>query len=1012
MEHADPVLPSQLMMQVQSAAPDVTRLLRTLGEPLTESYFTGFINRYGAGRAYELAFGSKKLLSNFSSAWTAAKAGAWELFELLMLEHWLGRHPAEIVRALPAGTGLATLLHESRETVAVALYARAKDLNWREPLTFVRALNVSESYMRAVLENSDLIRDTDRPLFQRRLGSCIVLRSRQEDVAREDLELAERCLEDSLSAPSNRPEGAAVYLYESRLRLFDVTGDVETLRKNTRPLASMSQSVVAPVLAETWIRLAAIASSEASRKICLQRAEAALGEADESDVVAAMKCVAVRGLARFLAHEPISTTLNLNGMRLPFGLKAAGRAWVIEEHATGQAALRGLIREFESCDPTIAAHPLCRRVHASLLSALAGTVKKNGSRGALLTRATVIRQGRGPQRTLRDPESLLENAIDLFALASLGETPDARTRALLATLTLVDFDQAWATPLLVLAQHLEQFGELTLNTAYEVRQHPMTDRALLQAVLRADSSLLYKAAAERALESREIDRQILGGRSGAFMAADYSGIIDETFVFKPTLSALSDREDVRGTRLAGIIARRGLQRRFSVAETLASSAIPEDDPLRHRNCEVLVARRFHHGQLLADRAARASQGELSVLLDSAVEFLALIHASEHVATPTDAPGGFRDLRKKELGRWLRDGVRLEDHLQIFNRWRAGFIGQPMLPRRDAHASNWLVTQAGGIVALDLEACGLRPLGYELAQLLEDAFLLPLSEGGWAERRRLMRLYCRRLRAEGVVTRPETAWHCYELSALARAIGRLTDPLSPPGQRKSAEALMSDLAARTGDRGIRDICYDVTVAWKARLGTTTVAGADLTAGRRRHLSRAMSFELRHGEVVLLDRSGWAYMAAVADALNRAGLNTNKAELAAVAGAVDEKRFEMHDNGRRVRARYGHTRPVDINYPVVTGDKRVFHGTPSASLDAILEEGLQPRGRLWVHLSDNAAQAVLTAKRHGPGVLLALDYKPGRAVALHHAGGSTYLAASVMPNQLQILSALQEHNLGLG
>ena len=122
---------------------------------------------------------------------------------------------------------------------------------------------------------------------------------------------------------------------------------------------------------------------------------------------------------------------------------------------------------------------------------------------------------------------------------------------------------------------------------------------------------------------------------------------------------------------------------------------------------------------------------------------------------------------------------------------------------------------------------------------------------------------------------------------------------------------------------------------------------------------------------------------------------------MSGAIDEPRFEIA--GKRVRARYGHTRAVEISYQETSLPQTLFHGTASSNLDAIFGEGqgLQAMGRQWVHLSSDPTMALRTAERHGPGVLLALESDEASA-QIFHAGGPVFLTPAVSASALRIVS----------
>ncbi|MCA1713078.1 MAG: RNA 2'-phosphotransferase [Actinobacteria bacterium] len=1007
--------------EVASFAPTVTRLLRTLGEPVTLSTLNAFAQSYGDERLEHLLDGDY-CARNFWLLWQeASRRNYWELFELLMLERWLCSQPALVSKHLPRQTSLAATLHAVRRVIALALYARAKELNWREPLTFVRALQIAERYLRWAVANGELGNPNSLSQLEGRLGVCLVLRSRYEDLAEEDLRAASEWILSSLSGGSALV-GHEVYYGEAQVRLFDAVRDVNILLALGAwfdDYSSPKPAQLVAIRAEVWLRLGDEARSGRSAVHCWKQAAAVAESVPDDDALGAARAMIVQGLAKSrLARQGDREThvrqMPLQGLRLPFGLKRQARAWVERDRRAAREDLGAVAREFENCAHALRSQPLCRRVAASVSSVLAGTEGDTKTRLQRLAAATGLRAGTQTRSPLKDPESRLENAVDLIAVYELTQRQDALLDALVAVLQLADFDQAWPTPLLLLAQQVERLGQLSLEMAYELRKlDERGNQDVLRLVLSGDAESLYAMAASRALESREIDRRHLGGRSGAFVAADYSGLIDEVFVFKPTTLALAEREDGRAQALGAVVRKRGLEGRFSFPRTLARSPLPLDDPLRERNCEVLVARQFHQGEMLAEHIRGQDRIPKLVILESALDFLALIHAAEYDATLGQINKARKELKKQELGRWLRDGLRLENSRQWFDEWFSAFPTLPMLARRDAHPYNWLITPAKEVIALDLEACGWRPVGYELAQLLEDVDFLPIDRDGWKDRRRLVRRYARALTGHGVVVDTTLVQHAYELAALARGVRTLTEPAGDRQERRRATQLLQYLKEPGHVLGphVSQLSAVFLEAWTKRVGVATASGVSLTGARRRHLSRAMAFELRHGTRVHLNNEGWAYVASVADALNAAGLATSKAELLAVAAAVDEPRFERGDGDRQIRARYGHTRKVEISYPPLADVKTLYHGTATTSLEAVFtrQEGLLPQGRLWVHLSDDPGLAVRTAQRHGPGVLLAWDGVAADAVGF--AGGTTYLADAVPPARLRIVTPLEENAMGL-
>lgn len=81
---------------------------------------------------------------------------------------------------------------------------------------------------------------------------------------------------------------------------------------------------------------------------------------------------------------------------------------------------------------------------------------------------------------------------------------------------------------------------------------------------------------------------------------------------------------------------------------------------------------------------------------------------------------------------------------------------------------------------------------------------------------------------------------------------------------------------------------------------------------------------------------------------------------------KKRFEIENN--QIRAKYGHTLPIQLKYPTLTKNIPLFHGTSFASLGLIKTEGLKPMTRQFVHLTDSVDLARETALRKGSEIVI--------------------------------------------
>lgn len=173
-----------------------------------------------------------------------------------------------------------------------------------------------------------------------------------------------------------------------------------------------------------------------------------------------------------------------------------------------------------------------------------------------------------------------------------------------------------------------------------------------------------------------------------------------------------------------------------------------------------------------------------------------------------------------------------------------------------------------------------------------------------------------------------------------------------------------------------------------------------AERRR--SKWLAWLLRHGGPeagVAVDGRGWARTDEVlAAAPRRLGLDRAAlARLAAGGGA----RFELSADGEWVRARHGHSLPVDAGAPAEP-PARLWHGTAADRVGAIRREGLQPGGRRDVHLHETVAVARRVGARHGPPVLFEVDTAclAAHGVAPRRSGSGVWLVDRVPPACLRV------------
>lgn len=131
-----------------------------------------------------------------------------------------------------------------------------------------------------------------------------------------------------------------------------------------------------------------------------------------------------------------------------------------------------------------------------------------------------------------------------------------------------------------------------------------------------------------------------------------------------------------------------------------------------------------------------------------------------------------------------------------------------------------------------------------------------------------------------------------------------------------------------------------------------------------LSKELSYALRHApwEYELeLDEEGWVEIPQLLVALHESPQwkDVTEADLEQMIQASEKKRHEI--NSGRIRALYGHSTPQKISKTPADPPEILYHGTPLRSVASIMEQGLQPRQRQYVHLSADMDTANQVGRR---------------------------------------------------
>lgn len=135
------------------------------------------------------------------------------------------------------------------------------------------------------------------------------------------------------------------------------------------------------------------------------------------------------------------------------------------------------------------------------------------------------------------------------------------------------------------------------------------------------------------------------------------------------------------------------------------------------------------------------------------------------------------------------------------------------------------------------------------------------------------------------------------------------------------------------------------------------------------SKFISLILRHKPEIIgisLDEHGWAN---VKDLLN--GISKTRyidmAMLEEIVANDNKQRYSFNDDKTMIRANQGHSIPVDVELPEKIPPMILYHGTGERYVLSIDEQGLLPKGRLYVHLSGDEITARTVGLRHGKPVI---------------------------------------------
>ena len=168
------------------------------------------------------------------------------------------------------------------------------------------------------------------------------------------------------------------------------------------------------------------------------------------------------------------------------------------------------------------------------------------------------------------------------------------------------------------------------------------------------------------------------------------------------------------------------------------------------------------------------------------------------------------------------------------------------------------------------------------------------------------------------------------------------------------------------------------------------------------SRWMAYVLRHNPErygLEVDRYGYVDVEAFVKIAQRRYPDLNPDRLRDLIASSGTARFELI--GDRVRARYGHSIPVEPVGPPVEPPQKLYYGTDAGRFEPLLVDGLNPSDRRMLHLSTTRDEALTLARRKTgqPAILGILAREAHDSGVSFYTEGAVYLASHIPARFLQ-------------
>ncbi len=166
-----------------------------------------------------------------------------------------------------------------------------------------------------------------------------------------------------------------------------------------------------------------------------------------------------------------------------------------------------------------------------------------------------------------------------------------------------------------------------------------------------------------------------------------------------------------------------------------------------------------------------------------------------------------------------------------------------------------------------------------------------------------------------------------------------------------------------------------------------------------LSKFLSLVLRHRPDdfgLRMDEEGFVPVEDIVDVIVAEDILAEDVEetLHELVEEAERPRFEIVEG--RIRALYGHSSRIRLEYPEDEPPAELYHGTGIPTARRIVREGIKPAGRAYVHLSATEEEALSVGSRQTEQpVLIRIDTAHARreGVRFHQASEMIWLCGPV-------------------